>query len=73
MKKTTPIQHSILALTCGTLLLVASGCGDSSPSAPVDNIEKNIKTQQDMTTDLKAIGKKNKEEADAANPMNKKK
>jgi hypothetical protein len=56
-----------------TLLFSLAGCGeDSSPSAPVDNIDKNVKTMHDMKSDLKDIAKKNKEAADAANPLNKK-
>ena len=61
-----------MRVVAGMMLVAVSGCGESSPSAPVDNIEKNVKSGQQMQTDLKDISKKNKDAADSANPLNKK-
>ena len=61
-----------MMVVAGVVLISITGCGESSPAAPVENIEKNIKTQQQMKTDLKDISNKNKDAADSANPLNKK-
>jgi hypothetical protein len=60
-----------MMMVAGMMLVAVAGCGENSPSAPVDNIEKNVKSGQQMQTDLKDISKKNKDAA-RANPLNKK-
>jgi hypothetical protein len=62
-----------MVLVGGVFLSVVSGCGENSPAAPVDNIQKNVNTKQEIKSDLKDIAKQHKDAADAANPLNRKK